>query len=361
MKKSYSFIVNFFSSIGKSLITTFIASALFSVVSVDKQFIRNIFKPLTLYIFLTILACYLLILAVTEYLRRRGERGIPVRLFSVIKKHLKIVSVIDELHEFQHLLSKGVKAIQNYPCTMDNFNNIGRYALTGLLTKVQQVIEMVTGADVSVNVKLFIREDSTVRNDVIPAKKTYLRTLIRIPSRLENNNVRSNKCAEREDNMKYFIGKERYIKVKNNKSQSMKKWITETITPLKERMENRGDNFFVNSAYLYILGNMEHYFISNNLVKEEKKGLYLGNCKNWKDYYKSKAVFLISPNLRSNEKVDINKPIGILIVDSHCKHIFEVRFIRKLIGYFAHRLYVFLKYYIKLLEDEKNYEIKSQS
>lgn len=284
MKKVFSFLISFLFSVLTSLTATFISSVLFSGNHSLLRFFRDFFIPLNFSIFLVILICVFVILASNEYLCRKGERGIPVRLYSLILKYFKIVTLINEIHEFQHMFSKALIAIKSHPGTSKYFNTIGKYALLALLTKIQQIVQMVTGTGISLNIKLFIRVNSTNTNEVTPAKNTYLRTLLRVPSVQEYKNINNNKYPERENNMKYYIGKERFLKTKNNKPQHIQKWISETINPLKERAENKEDDIWVNSAYLYMLGDREHYYISNNLVIEEKKGLYLGNCENWKNY-----------------------------------------------------------------------------
>jgi hypothetical protein len=348
-------ILSFFRNIVISIIISIISTIIVSEIKVNEISFNLVFQKRFIFIFITTLSVIIFFFMISELLRRKGERGIPVRPYTIIRKHIKIISLIIEIHEFQHLFTRACNAIKKHSPSSANFNTIGRYALGTLLERIQIIVELATGANVSVNIKLFISDNSTSRSNITAAKDTYLRTLIRLHSRKEALYIKKNVLEERDNNKKYYVGKERYTKSKNNKPQSLKKWINQTIKPLKEKLENNNTGYLVNSAYLYILGDKQHYFISNNLIKEEKRDLYTGNCTNWKSYYRSKAVFLICPNLKSGKNVDLNEPIGILIVDSKIRHIFETRFFRKLVGYFAHRLYDFLKYYTLPLTDEKHY------
>ena len=297
-------------------------------------------------------------LVLHRYLVRCGERGTPVRPYTFIQKYLKIISIIIELHDFQHFFSKAYLEIRKQDTSSESFRGVGLYALTELLRKVQSIIRLAIGADVSLNIKAFVKINKTENEEKTPAKNTYLRVLVRVPSNHELKCTQENKHEERRDSFKYFIGsgRDHFKRIKNNAPQTMKKWMTETVNPLKDKIKDRDETFLVNSAYLYILGDKQHYFISNNLEKDEKDGLYLGNCDDWKDFYKSKAVFLISPNMKPNVPVDMKLPIGILVVDSKKKFIFETRFIRKLVGYFAHRLYDILKYYRDTITSAEHYD-----
>lgn len=355
--RSKSFLINFAISVFASIVASVIVALITGDMTFSVLFSENFINYFLDQRYLTLVIIFILTiftgLILSRHLRKKGERGIPVRPLIFIKKYLSVVSTIFELHEFQHIFSRAYNEVRMQGVSSKNFKGIGFYALVGLLEKIQSILKVSTGVDVSINIKAFIKTSEEDKGKKIPLKETYLRVLVRVPSRKESQSLK-----ERDDEMKYYIGsgRERFKRIKNNTPQTMNNWVTNIVKPLKEKVKDKNGEFLVNSSYLYILGNQHHYFISNDLEKEAKLGLYIGNCHNWGEYYKSKAIFLICPNLKENKKVDTKLPIGILVIDSHKKFSFESKFTRKLIGYFAHRLYYILKYYEDTITNERYYE-----
>ncbi len=351
IRKSFALLLNFALSILGSIVASYITlkianKDLLIKTTTNKYSFDFIFQSYEFYAFLL---CILCIIGLNEFLKGRGTRRIPVRPTTFFRLYRKTAEIVSEIHEFQHEFEQSIKVIKEIKQsedTSESIRDIGKFLLESLLKKIQHIVFISTGANVSVNLKVFIRSDDCKNGIDVSRQSTYLTTLAKAPSDQEKNDTK-----KREFNAKYYVGDECYQKIVNGKPQTIKNWITKTVIPLKEKLEyeNSGEEIFVNSAYLYILGNKEHHYISNDLIKEEKKGVYVGNCKDWRNFYRSKAVFLVSPSLEENKHVDVSKPAGILIVDSRRKFIFENRFSKRLIGYFAHRLYDFVNYYNKAL------------
>ena len=107
-----------------------------------------------------------------------------------------------------------------------------------------------------------------------------------------------------------------------------------------------------NLAYNYVFFNKaQRYWICNNLAKAVNKKEFFSSSKDYNKYYNSLALFLLSSK-QINENVNDNV-IGLFIIDSIKKQVFEKIIIGRVGGYLAHRLFEFISLYRELHEKQE--------
>ena len=280
---------------------------------------------------------------------RKTMKDKDVNSFAKLKSFIKGNFLSNRLqlkiHHFQHLIENIKEEILNTPLEKRNESHLGAL-LYKLLHNIQTIVKIQTGHSFSFNVKIFEFEKNNEAG-VDYLKHALLRTVSRMPSQHESS--KTDPAFRARSNREKFIIKElRYNKDITNDNE-LKKFVT-ILNGKKTEYEESGVELKINSAYLQVFGKGRHFFMSNNLDKSEEMELFLSTSVDYKKYYKSLAVFLISPTIDSNVCIETNnsqtfKPSGMLIVDSESKNIFRREQIKDLIGYFAHRLHEIITLY----------------
>ncbi|GEM_PF-5105737 len=283
-------------------------------------------------ILLIVSILFLIIKGIVFYLKKRGNVNflIAIRRFSPII----LFKVILEIHECQHLLEESRLEINELKNTKDEYliNKKKRSTIALLLLKFKNIIDIITGSDVSVHIKLFekISKEQLDESTTKAIDKLHLRTFERIPSKQEKKS-RENSILECRSNNKLFV---------------TYKWSDDFITKYSTKEEKEKlnkEDLYINSAYSQVLGKNSHTWISNNLKKDKERGKYFSNNPDETKYYNSLGVFLIGPVIRDGE--ECTKPAaGLLIFDSQKKNIFDIPFIRQVVGYISHRIYFYLTF-----------------
>ena len=171
-----------------------------------------------------------------------------------------------------------------------------------MLLEIKKAIDYITGADVSVEVKLFVADSFNLAD----IKKTYALTYERILSIDEHKRIEEGILSSRLTSEKYLLTSE-----------------IDISEPLDDFVEDMG--------YLSVFKNPPSW-LSNNLEKDVNNGKYKSNAKDWTNYYKSKGIFIIW-----NKKQQI--PIGSISIDSISINKFDKLYIPLFMEYFACRLY----------------------
>lgn len=245
------------------------------------------------------------------------------------------VYVISEIHDFQHLYEKFKEEIKtkkkaDEKIKLDDY--FCRNNIANLLTSIRNTLSVAGLRDTSINIKIPIsKEDGSAYADI---NNIFLKTYERTPS--EKEDKKSTKKTE--ENQSDFIrrsNREVFIIADLDDIDCSVSWMKDNAGKCKKTRSR------CNSAYIYVLGSGSHSWISNNLKEAEKKEIFYSTSKNWNAYYNSLAVVAIAPHQdRTNGIID--SPFGVLIADSPGKDAFNKVLVRKLLGYFAHRLYSLL-------------------
>jgi len=275
------------------------------------------------------------------YLQKRGtnndkekeSKNEKVRLKTAIRRFipLNLFKIILEIHECQHILETSRSEIKesNDQQNKHFIEKNKRRTIALILSKFRDIVNLITGSDVSIHIKLF-ESNGITHQSTDKREGFYLKAFERIPSKKELK-LRENNELECRTNKKTFITykwEDDFIKkysVKTNENSLAK------------------SNLYINSAYSFVLGKNAHYWVSNNLNKDNEKGLYYSNNPDEKKYYNSLGVFLIGPHIRDGE-VSERSAAGLLIIDSYHTNIFDLPFLRQVVGYITHRLYFYLTF-----------------
>lgn len=294
-------------------------------------FIQGLDKKLVVYSLIILVVYLFYFLFYLGILRPIGIRGHPLQFRLWIKRFNPIIlfTTIKLVHEFYHELSFSVQEVKNKnlvnPIDLD-----GKILSGKLLRKCQDILRIITGVDFSLNIKLFQRTDYNA-DGYVNYNNLTLSTYLRVISKKELIRIENNTIHNRESKELFFV---------------------------EDWKKNQGDNLFVNLstykspegykrnlAYDYVLGPTTHYWLSNNLERDLKNKCFYSTSANWDQYYNSLAVFLISPPFDPGEYIEKKQALGIIIADSLEKNVFERRFFKFLMGYFAHQFYDYLKSY----------------
>lgn len=111
------------------------------------------------------------------------------------------------------------------------------------------------------------------------------------------------------------------------------------------RKYGKGKEYMVNSIFSYLINERKRYWMSNDLRIDEKEGNFYTSSDNYPEYYRSLAVFSITPP----EKKSF--PEWLLILDTQKTGKFSEKECVNLFGYIAHLLH-------ELLTEYNNYEKK---
>lgn len=259
--------------------------------------------------------------------------------------------MIYEIHEFQHEYDQVIRTLTQ---TVDGILNqeglkTGSPSLSELrrlMRKIKETFEEFTGAPISVNIRIYANENESASPGAVSTSHTYLQTLERVASNKEvQTSKKNNNGRERTFEEKFYLGKIRYKKESN-----IKDWINDEIIHQDKVLKREGQKYKINSAYNYVLGNDKSYFISNNLDKDTKEGIYYSSSSDYLKFYNSLAIVRIGPYFNKRIPNDpLNTTNGLLIIDSLETGIFDYAFTRQLLGYYAHRLHPVVEYYKKVV------------
>lgn len=238
------------------------------------------------------------------------------RIFFLLKSYNPwvLIKILKGLHEFQHVY------IDNMRMYKGNENKDGINEIGNLIEEIRKIFAYIDN-DISINFKVFLNTNKNTKGSTTKSvENTSLVTFVRARSERESQQVRQRKNKEEYKVQPYVTAEE--LHNENGKGCKIKK---------------------CNSAFNEVIGPNQHYYISNNLLRDEKNKKYFNSGENWKDYYTSIAIFLVAPR-----QVDacgtVGNPYALLIADSPKKYVFiHKSLVIALMGYFSHRMYSFMR------------------
>lgn len=233
--------------------------------------------------------------------------------------------VIVQLHLLQHIHDALIRRIDDHPNRGVTLFRDATFSelLSAFLKKAKHILDLCTGGDVAVHIKLF--EHVTTQNaSVIDLPDAVLQTALRVPSDREFNLRSADDPLPARSHTEEF----RIIHGTDGSAQEM----------LKKETEYEDAERAVNSGYNYVFGETEHFFLCNNLRKAVKKKKFFSTSRNYEKYYNALAVFLVNAHVEPRMPIDPKPVFGILAVDSIKPHVMELTTTRSVAGYMAHRL-----------------------
>lgn len=292
--------------------------------------IYTAFNPLSLEYIKIVTPTFIFLISFTIYLINRTKFIVFFKsnLFSPI-------FIIKDIHEFQHIYDDIIDSIalaREAGKEVAIGDNLCRNSIFQLLSHIRTTLSTIGIDQTSVNIKIPVNTGTGGRS-ITDLDHAVLKTYERAPSPLEqaltsiDNEASSPKLTERSN-------KERFI-ISNDENAT--KWMQDNAGKCKKGHSR------CNSAYIHVLGSGSHSWISNDLIKDKKKKQFLSTSTGWEKYYKSLAVVAIAPHqTRVNGCID--NSFGVLVADSPKRNAFNKKLVRKVLGYYAHRLYRLLKY-----------------
>lgn len=273
------------------------------------------FLPIAIFLATTAIISY----TTRQYRKSIGTHGIPCSLISMF--HFKIANknnkLLNSIHrDIYHHYYKIKDDIESQRIgSVDN----AKKAIGELLRVIHSSILKTFKMDLTINIKKL----SSDRQD----------NLCLVPFIHYRNIAERNQQNPRDFNYFYYIGIADFEKL--SRYARMAKAYREV-----ERYE-------VNSIFTYLINQRKRYWMSNDLKMDEETGDFYTSSDNYPDYYRSLAVFSITPPDK-----DV-LPEGLLIFDTKKTGRFSEKECVHLFGYIAHLLYELLKVY-------NNYESKKK-
>ena len=267
-----------------------------------------------------------------NYLKSRGYNQIPVSLLKSLRRFNPIISckIFKEIHNLQHLIQEHISLVteklahENQPLDIDK-----RRLASDFLLQCQKIVQLLVGSSLTVHFKLIENPNQSKKQDDNEiSEKFVFHTYERI--------VGSQEFKERKENKIWCRSKDKLF--------VLKKWQDNLIYSIAENKETIPDNLYFNSAYCYVLGKNSHYWFSNNIPHDTKKGKYLNTNLDANKFYKSLAVFLIAPPTIDGSAVNSEIPMGLFIVDCKKTNVFDVPICEEVFGYLSHRAFDYLSY-----------------
>ncbi len=249
----------------------------------------------------------------------------PIRPYLTLKR----------LHEFHHILDAQITFAKREKEHGLESSQV-RHGTAELLKKAKEIIDTILGDDVSVHIKLF--DNKSIKGTTeLNIKRAKLSAYLRIPSKREE---KKNECSNlRKRNKKEIFN----VISGGNKGMiiDLKKEYPRTESEDDDSPANKKPR--ISSAYNHVLQPHDQFFICNNLKYAEKKGVFYSNSYGWEDFYASKAVFLICPPRKPDDKSP-TAPLGMFVVDSYSKYRMSRGRLKDTAGILAHRFYDFLNF-----------------
>jgi len=240
---------------------------------------------------------------------------------------IRIHKTVTLIHDFEHIYYEELEKIislNNGPMTIDN--KIFIKSMESLLENIRITVSTSLCCDVSATIKLF-QDKLTNGPACMKLEDAQLKNYIRSPSKRESRLINKGHAAERNDSDVYKI------------------ILGDDGLPHRLKNTHRIDKdcgFKVNSAYNYLFGNRDHYWVCNNLRRAESLNKYYTTATKNIERYNSLALFLILHPIKPGTEIPYPQ-LGILQIDSHKKGLLDSIRLRMVAGYFAHRLYDFLQ------------------
>lgn len=294
-----------------------IVGSICSIISLIFSFLQQDDIYLLFFFITAVSSCIAIIFFLNKKRKLAGSNGVSLSLGLYLKKYspLILIPYLSDLHDFFHELKTAERIILDKKIKNPS-DTLGIDYSKRLLQKFQSILHSVSGVDFSVNIKLFERIDDNEKTGIVDLQKSRiaLSTFIRVNSKFESQKIINAGLDPRSSTEKFLITKENSSKL-NCKS------------------------YKVNTAYNKVMKG-KHYWISGNLESDLKKKNFESNSNNYKRYYNSLGVFLISPPLEPGMKPPF-KAIGLLIIDSFEINTINNVLIKDVVGYFAHLFYDF--------------------
>lgn len=290
----------------------------------SRQFVFNILIGS----FILLVFVNIVIWVVSRHLQKIGVRGEPLKFTLYLKRFNPRImyNFILGLHSFHHELFQCKQKIFTYPISSP-LSREGKDMTAHLLSHCHDIIRTLTGISFSINIKLFERLDNHASGSS-NLDEAVLVTYERFPSIDEKKSFQSDKPGR-----------------KNNEKFLVEAWSNDNVEEIYKNCLKARDGFRKNYAYDFVLGPSKHYWLSNNLKKDDKRKCFFSSSKNYDQFYNSLAVFLISPPLDHSLKPSKEETFGLLIFDTIHSNVFDKELSRQLLGYFAHRFYEYFSYF----------------
>lgn len=283
-----------------------------------------------------ITACAILIILIildilfSIHRKKCGIRGVKISRGKFLRRYSIGIykKVMKCIHDFEHVYVESVNNLKKNNVS-NKINDLSVITEIGkLLQIIQKVLKSLVEVDFSIHVKLFYKQSTGKGYSYLAKEHGY-----RVASLSEID--RYNEIPS----LRVRNGDEVFL-VDIHSTNDMKKIVAEAKEFIDKHKND--DDQKKNSAYDYVLGKTNHYWLSNNLVEDEKNGFFISSSKEYLNYYRSLGVFVIAPPTRNADNVNDDNAYGLLIVDSMECNIFHKKITPILLGYFAHRLYDFI-------------------
>jgi len=205
---------------------------------------------------------------------------------------------------------------------IDSIADINK-GIEDLLFDIHTAIDKSFGLDLTISVKKLILD----RDD----------NLCLIPFVHYRNIAERDLQNPRAFNYTYYVEADEYERLQKYTSRA------------KQYHNSKGENrkYEVNNVFTYLITHKARFWMSNNLLEDEKSNNFYTTSDNYPEYYKSIAVFSIAPP----EKNVL--PEGLIIFDSQNIGRFSEKECVNMFGYIAHLFY-------ELLIEYNNYESKKK-
>lgn len=280
------------------------------------------------YLMIFSIFCTFIWLVFHYYIKKKllfaGVNGEPIKFKYYIKRFnpVLLLHFAQEIHSFHHALCDAKLKIKNRNITTPN-DKEAKEITASLLQKCQDILKLTLGEDFSLNIKLFENKTNIISDKLSNVRDSVLLTYERVPSKKEKEKYCVHEIRKRSNNEKFVISK----------------WDSDNIENLFTLISSYKGKYKKNLAYDYVFSQNNHFWLSNDLEKDSQKRIFKSTSDDYLIYYKSLAVFLLSPPLTVGEHVDIDKVLGLIIFDSIETNVFHTEYSKQILGYFSHLFY----------------------
>ncbi|HMO04376.1 MAG TPA: hypothetical protein PKC67_12945 [Kiritimatiellia bacterium] len=266
----------------------------------------------------------LIAFAIFTHLNLKARGHVSLRKFLRRLNPLVFGRVCIQLHRLEHLYQDMVHFIRDHRKEGGVFDrdDFKRHVYL-FLTQCKYILDLSTGDDVAVHIKLF-EHKKTDGKARIPLPKAILKAYVRAPSQRECILVEQQKLSPRESDEEFRI-------IRGNQG------LASRMIERKDKLDNALYRHC--SGYNHVFSDPEHFFLCNNIPRKARQGRFYSTSNNYHLYYRSAGVFLIHQHLQYGETVNHDPLWGLLIVDSFAVGVFEKFITKYLAGYMAHRLF----------------------
>lgn len=253
-------------------------------------------------------------------LRKRGK--VSLRKFLRRLNPVVFARVSIQIHHLEHIYQELIAIVFAQRAQHRIFHSEEfRDTLFRYLNQCKLILDLSTGADNAVHIKLFEHRTSPT-NKTASLKKAVLRTYVRAPSRRECVLVDQQVLRPRESSELFRI-----IPGKPGLASNM----------LKNKDRYMSARYRHCSAYNHAFSDPEHFFLCNDIPALTKKGHFFSTSADFASYYNSVGVFLINRHVAHGHALNHEPVWGLFIIDSYATGIYEKFITKYLAGYMAHR------------------------